>query len=450
MDGSTEHVEVPAVNAGRLPTSESLGHGSSQEEEAKVLIRSGPESCGSSPGEAPLPERYRRAAQLLQGAFDRREEAPGDHAAAGANAAGLTATAPQPLLRTSSAPPVQHPCARRIISMEALTQSQEQKSNVDGSVPYSDPTGSMSNMTPRVQLGNSAPSNLRMRWSFSDAKVTPSLPVHLVAPGVPRQVASPQNVVMSSSWTPPGVQPAWRSPRHSYTPTSACSTPQAPPVLMKPGSEMRSSLTGSGTATPPAPSFNRPLGTHGGCGSYAPLAAFPRQPHVRSTVGVAQGLSRPNLAQAKGLAVPGAPAAPAAAAPAPVPQTVPCGFVQVTGPPAPHPATSPTARSPAAPVAPVAPVAPAVGPLAPATPDAKRPPAEAPHPPLPVQPLYQPLGQDATATRQSLGRRMWRSGTHGKAIGPPSHHEKDDNLTSVCVKLQHKLGKLSTKKTISL
>ena len=91
---------------------------------------------------------------------------------------------------------------RRIISMDALTQSQEQKSNVDGSVPYPDPTGSMSNMTPRLQPGNSAPSNLRMRWSFSDAKVTPSLPVHLVAPGVPRQVASPQNVVMSSSWTP--------------------------------------------------------------------------------------------------------------------------------------------------------------------------------------------------------------------------------------------------------
>ena len=339
---------------------------------------------------------------------------------------------------------------RRIISMEALTQSQEQKSNVDGSVPYPDPTGSMSNMTPRLQPGNSAPSNLRMRWSFSDAKVTPSLPVHLVAPGVPRQVASPQNVVMSSSWTPPGVQPAWRSPRHSYTPTSACSTPQAPPVLMKPGNEMRTSLKGSGTATPPAPNFNRPLGTHGGCGSYAPLAAFPRQPNVRSTVGVAQGLSRPNLAQAKALAVPGAPAAPPAAAPAPVPQTVPCGFVQVTGPPAPHPATSPTARAPAAPVAPVAA---AVGPVAPpasATPDAKRAPAEAPHPSLPVQPLYQPLGQDATATRQSLGRRMWRSGTHGKAIGPPSHHEKDDNLTSVCVKLQHKLGKLSTKKTISL
>lgn len=441
MDGSSEHVEVPTVNAGRLPTSDNLGHGSStQLEEVKALIRSGPESCGSSPGEAPLPERYRRAAQLLQGAFE-REEAPGDNSAAGG--AGLTATAPQPLLRTSSAPPVQHPCARRIISMDALTQSQEQKSNVDGSVPYPDPTGSMSNMTPRLQPGNSAPSNLRMRWSFSDAKVTPSLPVHLVAPGVPRQVASPQNVVMSSSWTPPGVQPAWRSPRHSYTPTSACSTPQAPPVLMKPGNEMRTSLKGSGTATPPAPNFNRPLGTHGGCGSYAPLAAFPRQPNVRSTVGVAQGLSRPNLAQAKALAVPGAPAAPPAAAPAPVPQTVPCGFVQVTGPPAPHPATSPTARAPVAAVGPVAPPAPA-------TPDAKRAPAEAPHPSLPVQPLYQPIGQDATATRQSLGRRMWRSGTHGKAIGPPSHHEKDDNLTSVCVKLQHKLGKLSTKKTISL
>jgi len=34
----------------------------------------------------------------------------GDNSAAGG--AGLTATAPQPLLRTSSAPPVQHPCAR--------------------------------------------------------------------------------------------------------------------------------------------------------------------------------------------------------------------------------------------------------------------------------------------------------------------------------------------------
>lgn len=445
MDGSSEHVEVPTVNAGRLPTSDSLVHSSTQLEEVKALIRSGPESCGSSPGSgasAPRPERYRRAAQLLQGAFERREAdvERGDNSAAGAvGAVGLTGTATtQPLLRTSSAPPVRHPCARRIISMEALRQSQEQKPDVDGSAPHPDPTGSMSNMTPRLQPGNSAPSNLRMRWSFSDAKVTPSLPVHLVAPGVPRQVASPQNVVMSSSWTPPGVQPAWRSPRHSYTPTSACSTPQAPPVLMKPGNEMRNSLTGSGTATPPAPNFNRPLGTQGGCGSYAPLAAFPRQPNVRSTVGVAQGLSRPNLAQAKALAVPGAPAAPPAAAPAPVPQTVPCGFVQVTGPPAPHPATSPTARAPAAPVP------------APATPDAKRAPGEAPHPSLPVQPLYQPLGQDATATRQSLGRRMWRSGTHGKAIGPPSHHEKDDNLTSVCVKLQHKLGKLSTKKTISL
>ena len=38
--------------------------------------RSGTESCGSSPGSgasAPRPERYRRAAQLLQGAFERRE-----------------------------------------------------------------------------------------------------------------------------------------------------------------------------------------------------------------------------------------------------------------------------------------------------------------------------------------------------------------------------------------
>lgn len=290
--------------------------------------------------------------------------------------------------------------------MEALPQCPEQP--VDGSTPRADG----SNMTPRMEPGTSMPSNLRMRWSFSDAKVAPS-PVHLVAPaGYPRQVASPQNVVMSSSWTPPGVQPAWRSPRHSYNPPSACSTPQPPatPVLMKPVNEMRASLGGSGTATPPAPSI--PSFSRGAActASYAPLAAFPRQPGVRSTVGVAQ-LSRP--------------AAPKAPAPAP------CGFVQVTGPPAPPPA-----------------------PAAPAPTDAKQKqqpfPQEAAQAPLPPRPLgpLQP-GED-TNMRQSLGRRMWRSGTHGKAIGPPSHHEKDDNLTSVCIKLQHKLGKLSTKKTISL
>eukprot|EP00438_Fugacium_kawagutii_P032672 Skav232229 [mRNA] locus=scaffold4367:8538:9425:- [translate_table: standard] len=295
--------------------------------------------------------------------------------------------------------------------MEALPQCPEQP-NVDGSTPRAE-AGSMS--TPRVEPGNSMPSNLRMRWSFSDAKVAPSLPVHLVAPtGYPRQVASPQNVVMSSSWTPPGVQPAWRSPRHSYNPpTSACSTPQAPatPVLMKP--EMRASLGGSGTATPPAPSTAPSIPSFSrGTTSYAPLA-FPRQPGVRSTVGVAQ-LPRPR---------------PAPKAPAPVPPA--SGFVQVTGPPAPGPAPAP-APAPAARA------------------DAKQLPQEAAQAPRPLGPLgpLQP-GED-TNSRQSLGRRMWRSGTHGKAIGPPSHHEKDENLTSVCIKLQHKLGKLSTKKTISL
>eukprot|EP00930_Biecheleria_cincta_P002976 TRINITY_DN10391_c2_g1_i1.p1 TRINITY_DN10391_c2_g1~~TRINITY_DN10391_c2_g1_i1.p1 ORF type:complete len:668 (+),score=105.50 TRINITY_DN10391_c2_g1_i1:46-2004(+) len=50
----------------------------------------------------------------------------------------------------------------------------------------------------------------------------------------------------------------------------------------------------------------------------------------------------------------------------------------------------------------------------------------------------------------SGGRRLWKA--EGKAVGPSpaQQQEKDESLTSICVKLQHKLGKLSTKKTIAL
>lgn len=251
----------------------------------------------------------------------------------------------------------------------------------DGSTALSDTqtrsTMSTTTLTPRVEPGPGI-SNLRMRWSFSDTKVVPSVPMQ---PGI-----SPQNRV--SSWAPPGAQ-AWRSPRHSYTP-SACSTPQAPVTPMKPVHEMRP----TGTATPP-PSFPQFAAQST---SYAPpLAAFPRQPGVRSTVGVASHF--PNTAK---------PSMP---------------FVQnVQTPPVISPSSRVESQVPTQPTQPGRP---------------------------PVPPLGGCLDGSLEA-RQSLGRRMWRSGTHGKAIGPPMHHEKDDNLTSVCVKLQHKLGKLSTKKTISL
>ena len=268
---------------------------------------------------------------------------------------------------------------RRIVSME--TMPSKEPMTEDGSTALSDTqtrsTMSTTTLTPRVEPGPGI-SNLRMRWSFSDTKVVPSVPMQ---PGI-----SPQNRV--SSWAPPGAQ-AWRSPRHSYTP-SACSTPQAPVTPMKPVHEMRP----TGTATPP-PSFPQFAAQST---SYAPpLAAFPRQPGVRSTVGVASHF--PNTAK---------PSMP---------------FVQNVQTP---PVTSPSSR------------------------------VESQMPTQPTQPgrpPVPPLGgclDGSLEARQSLGRRMWRSGTHGKAIGPPMHHEKDDNLTSVCVKLQHKLGKLSTKKTISL
>ena len=275
---------------------------------------------------------------------------------------------------------------RRIVSMEAI-QSKEPITE-DGSTAFSDTqtrsTMSTTTLTPRVEAGMPQPgmpqiSNLRMRWSFSDTKVVPSVP-----PGIPQH----------PSWAPPGAQ-AWRSPRHSYTP-SASSTPQAPVTPMKPVHEMR-----PGTATPP-PSFPQ----FAAQSSYAPpLAAFPRQPGVRSTVGVASHF-------------------PNHTAKPPMP------FVQTP------PVTSPSSR--------VESQVPRVDP-----------PTQPPQPtqrPPPVPPVTGGCldGALESAARQSLGRRMWRSGTHGKAIGPPMHHEKDDNLTSVCVKLQHKLGKLSTKKTISL
>eukprot|EP00931_Biecheleriopsis_adriatica_P073501 TRINITY_DN47771_c0_g1_i1.p1 TRINITY_DN47771_c0_g1~~TRINITY_DN47771_c0_g1_i1.p1 ORF type:complete len:657 (-),score=77.53 TRINITY_DN47771_c0_g1_i1:31-2001(-) len=54
-------------------------------------------------------------------------------------------------------------------------------------------------------------------------------------------------------------------------------------------------------------------------------------------------------------------------------------------------------------------------------------------------------------SQAALRRTLWKSGG-GKAISSSTTgvQEKDDGLTSMCVKLQHKLGKLSTKKTIAL
>ena len=379
-----------AVTAGRLPHCDGP---QVPPDDVKMLSSGGLNSTSSSQlrGEpvpcAPRPERYRRAAQLLQGAFETAEVSPGD---APLIRTGLPLTAPQPaptapyqpLIRTSSACSAQHQIPRRIVSMEAMPSKEPMTE--DGSTALSDTqtrsTMSTTTLTPRVEPGPGI-SNLRMRWSFSDTKVVPSVPMQ---PGI-----SPQNRV--SSWAPPGAQ-AWRSPRHSYTP-SACSTPQAPVTPMKPVHEMRP----TGTATPPLPPPSFPQFAAQSTSYAPPLAAFPRQPGVRSTVGVASHF--PNTAK---------PSMP---------------FVQNVQTP---PVTSPSSR------------------------------VESQVPTQPTQPgrpPVPPLGgclDGSLEARQSLGRRMWRSGTHGKAIGPPMHHEKDDNLTSVCVKLQHKLGKLSTKKTISL
>lgn len=80
------------VNAGRLP-----GFDDQKEEDAKAQALSGPTSAGSSPS---LPERYRKAAQLLHGAF-----------------AGEAPT----LVRTASAPPIPQPRRGRFES-SALSQ----------------------------------------------------------------------------------------------------------------------------------------------------------------------------------------------------------------------------------------------------------------------------------------------------------------------------------------
>ena len=234
-------------------------------------------------------------------------------------------------------------------------------------------------------------------------------------------VHDPRNVVTSSncSWTPPQVQPAWRSPRQSLThSTSGCSTPQGP-FAPKRSENGRPSLSGSGTTTPPAPNLPKPFPPVG-TSSYCPqpmLAPFPKMPASRNTIGVPQAASRSYTPLASSTSSPTArPLAPQTVAPLTARPPVP-----------PVPKGPPQSHQPQVPQVPSSQVS---------------------------QLVQQSVGihpDDLAAhARQSLGRRMWRSG-NGKAIGPPCpHHEKDDNLTSVCVKVQQKLGKLSTKKTISL
>lgn len=383
---------APKVHAGRLPACEDVLALSATElgEEVKAISGPASTSAGSSPSSfSARPERYRRAAQLLHGAFEVEKAA--EHEFAGPDPPGDD-NAATPLVRTSSAPPAQ---PRRMIS-EASTGY-----ILSAPDPKFAANRSAVTLTPRIPC-RQVPANIpqRMRWSFSDAQVVPSQHITVqVAPGMTAQhwVASPQNAISNSSWTP-GVQAAWRSPRRSQ-PTSACSTPQgpfAPPFPLKPVSENgptgRPSLSGSGTTPPNPPSVPTPQRSF--CPPQPPqpasqplLAPFPKMPGVRSTVG-APPVSRP-------------------------------------------PSYTPTVQPASAP-SPAQPPAPAV---------------RMPGPQPVMGSVEHPMAAQA---RQSLGRRMWRSG-NGKAIGPPSpHHEKDDNLTSVCVKLQHKLGKLSTKKTISL
>ncbi|CAE7399059.1 unnamed protein product, partial [Symbiodinium microadriaticum] len=466
--------EGPKLNAGRLPASQEDGlmrlsrNSSSQlpaprdqsilklstQSSEMVLLPTAPSPSASisSPGrtasrstgppekDAPAEVRYMRAAQLLQDAFNgpaEREPEPqpgneADHSPAKMRTMQMSWSS-LPLEQTttprSMAPaPAPRPvvparfvsACSRTLSTSAFASSSPGQEHREIHVP---------------------PASARLRWSFSDAHVAHN-PQVITAPtpwravtsvplaSNPRSVSPTRLVASTASWTPPSAAPILRSPRRSVpmpgplqkASTSASSTPQPPlaPPMVSSAAKSLPVRTGSlqaGTGTPQPPgqlAGARPI--------LLPSARTPPQANTSFT--------------SPAVALTPAPAMPAfnATQAGPVRCTIGAVGERVHNAPAPEAGN----RGEGLRLSPRVPT-PVQG-------------AQQSYVYVGVPGGLQTTSSTATQARQSLGRRMWKSG-NGKAIGPPNAHhnqEVDENLTSVCVKLQQRLGKLSTKKTIAL
>lgn len=353
-----------------------------------------------------------------------------------------------------------------------------------------------------LPAGNSSPSTPMFAQSHLPAGVVP-------AAGASRYM-SPLRAPPSVN--PPGVagrQAAMKSPRRSMPllprssepSTAACMSPQVPQtstLLM----QARTPVPTSATSTPQGPFLPQTARSVSPMSVRGPHARFPPQPPqpvssqrlaqpVGSGTGTPQGpgpaplssrtsmTSRMAVRQASVIAptaaTPPVPTAPPGAAVTPrftampgqsfEPITRPTGGWHTPSQTPPAPAVSSHAGEPPAVTMSVAArarmgVAANSSSAATAPAGCSRQVGMQPNSrhPTPAPGQHMQYSQPGTSSRlgytpqeaTSGGRRLWK--TEGKAIGPSpaQQQEKDESLTSICVKLQHKLGKLSTKKTIAL